>query len=168
MPPPIGVSDLWKMFEWLHSRKATNKSAIGEWLDAVYADLNDLASVWIKITTKLDKTTIEGNVHNGLEILRRGHNRHSQYVYGGRLQSFYHAASLVLQARGEQFDQSFVDDLGFLLMYRNNAAGVVNNEFKSDQAQINLWLGEMDVAFRSIQDQMRSLQVLIATFKASG
>ena len=168
MPLPIGVSDLWKMFEWLHSRKAANESAIGEWLDAVYADLNDLASVWMKITATLDETTIEGNVHNGLDILSRGRDGHSQYLYSGRLQSFYHAASLVLQARGEQFDRSFVDDLGSLLTYRNNAGGILSSEFKSDEAQIRLWLGEMDVALRSIQDQMASLQVLVATFKAPG
>jgi hypothetical protein len=51
----IGVSELWKIFEWLHGTVKGNRDEYRKraeaWLDAVYADIKDLSDIWLKLST---------------------------------------------------------------------------------------------------------------------
>jgi hypothetical protein len=69
--PIIGVSDIWKMFEWLHGNEKSNREQdhkrVEGWLDAVYSDINDLSDIWLKISAGRQLSSKEAE--RGSEIL---------------------------------------------------------------------------------------------------
>ena len=113
---PLGVSDVWKMFEWANHKKADNKAAVTEWLEAVYSDLNELSEVWIKIASALETADVDGEVAEAFEIINRRSDALSQRMFRERRVQFYESASSVLPLpKKTEFRDSFIEKLGDLL-----------------------------------------------------
>lgn len=165
----IGVGDLWKMFEWAHGREARNRKAIEEWLDAVYTDLSDLSQVWIKISSMAAAVPRE-DWRQVFAVFRRGADPQSQSVLAGRLEEFYRSASAVLHQQGRvRFGDSFVDHLGRIIMARNGARELLDEQphfvtLSADLAQHPAT--DMMSAVDALQKEIVALQALIEEFKA--
>ena len=165
----VGVSDVWKMFEWANGRKAARKQAVGEWLDAVYNDLEDLAKIWRRLSASLDAAELDHEVHRAVAVIRRGDDAGSQQWLAGRLLRFYEAASTVLRGRREvDMPNNFVQSLGHVLLERRKAREVFDEHFNGrtiDPTNTELHLRDMTSAADALQREAAALQVLIKTFK---
>lgn len=167
---PVSVADVWKMFEWANSRKAKNKEAVCEWLDAVYKDLEDISNVWAKICETLETADEEKEIGKGIEITLR-HSGLSQEMFASRLRSFYKSASLVLREKQSvEFRENFVGQLSRLLVERQRARHMLEKELPMQNVAADSKATETLIRIResvkAIQNEVASLQVMIQTFKA--
>jgi hypothetical protein len=164
----VGVSDLWKIFEWAHGlvsgSEADRRKRAEGWLDAVYADLKELSDIWLDIATT--QRVSFRQAERALEIVEGDERRRmSQSATFTRLSEFYRAASGVLPP-DNPFRETFLDSLGTLMVYRNRARGVLDRV-------VGAWdvspeeVEQMKAAASDLQRQAAILQAQITNFKAT-
>lgn len=164
----VGVSDLWKIFEWVHGRvagsKADRRKRVEAWLDAVYADLKELSDIWLAISTKHRVTFGQGK--RAVEIVQGDEaTRISQSATFTRLTEFYRGASRVLPPNSP-FQETFLQSLGPLMIARNHARGMLDRisgatDVSGDEAQ------KINAAALDLQRQAAILEAQIIDFKAT-
>jgi hypothetical protein len=167
---PLSIADVWKVFEWANRRKAESKTAVSEWLDSVYTDLEDLSRVWFRICENLDNANEKHEIEQAVKIIHRGELRSLQSLYASRLEEFYGATSLVLGSRqNSDFHGDFVLKLATVLQQRYRARQILEKELPLSTVapeNISETLLQMRKMAEAIQRDAVSLQVLIKTFKA--
>jgi len=176
----IGIGDIWKIFEWANGSKTKRDEIahqrIVEWLDGVLADLGHLSELWAKIMEDVSLIEIDPRRLTNVEPeLRRILS--CQTGAAERLHGFYYAASVVLN--GEKLhgngQESFVRMLSVLILTRQSGRQLVD-ELMENQVRMRFLssdnrvadLGSIRTAGEAIQREIAALQVLIATFKATG
>jgi hypothetical protein len=169
--PVIGVSDVWKMFEWLHKERDASrvqrKAAVIEWLEAVNKDLIQLSDLWSRMSNAGES-----------DAALRGHRIIEGYYFSlqsnaaSRLRAFYQSATLVIGGKVEErFQSNFMNALGALLLERDKARCSLDqqsNVLLLDSDATAESLRTIRSASAALQNEVASLQVLIANFKASG
>jgi hypothetical protein len=78
MHTPVSVADLWKIFEWAKGKKAEDKRAICDWLDSVYADLENLSESWLKISR------MQYSSSGGKEVVQVIHGEDGYFLLDGQ------------------------------------------------------------------------------------
>jgi hypothetical protein len=166
--PVLGVSDIWKMFEWLHGSVKSNRQEdhkrVEAWLDAVYKDIQDLSDIWLKISVGRQlssKQTQRGSkILHDIEAMRI-----PQALVSTSLGQFYRTASLVLHSNNP-FRDEFLDGLGSLLVNRNEARGILDRMFgRQDVSKEDV--ERLKAAAFELQKQAAILKADITTFKAT-
>src|SRR5215467_6924854 len=167
MALPIGVSDVFKIFEFATGRKAERRERVIEWLDAVYSDLEELSQLWVKIMADTESADLQES-KQALDILySRGfdENLHLQRALAGRLLQFYLSATKVLgnnksrRIVSEEDKNLFMFKLGSVLAARLKARNIVDDrwQFRFAERPVSL---SLENAYVSLQDELVSLQVL--------
>jgi hypothetical protein len=166
--PVIGVSDIWKMFEWLHGNEKSNREQdhkrVEGWLDAVYVDIKDLSDIWLKVSAGRELSSEQAE--RGKEILGDIEAmRIPQSLVSTSLGQFYRAASQVLRS-DNPFRDEFLDGLGSLLVKRNEARGILDRIF-GRQTVSKEDVERLKAAAFELQKQAAILKAQIITFKAT-
>ncbi|MGA2115690.1 MAG: hypothetical protein ABSH56_13190 [Bryobacteraceae bacterium] len=167
----IGVSDLWKIFEWANGRvsssEADRRKRAEGWLDAVYADLKELSDIWLDIAT--NQRVFFRQAKRALVIVEgdQSDERHfiSQAVTFTRLTEFYQATSRVLPP-DNPFRETFLNSLGTLMVYRNRARGLLDRNAGAWDVSPEE-VDQMKIAASDLQRQTAILQAQITNFKAT-
>jgi hypothetical protein len=191
--PAIGTSDLWKMFEWAHGWLGASKRArhqqIEKWLDAVYADLNELSMLWMELSANRqvarDREIRAGRIlASGVSLdylkVRKVRRQDtgirftksemvisgSQQIASSRLREFYDAASRVLPP-DNSFRETFLDSLASVLLARARAREAFDqiSDEQGPESTKEL-LASMNAAARELQENTAILQAAITTLKA--
>lgn len=172
MQLPLPLSEIWRVFEWAYGRKAENKKAVCEWLEAVYGDLESLSKVWFRICKSLETKRKNEAIDRARNFIVRSEMISRQSGFAGRLMEFNNSASLVLGTKETaDFHSDFVNRLGKLLSYRRNLRMIFEKELPialADPELAKMTLLRMGEEAEAIQREAVSLQVLIRTFKAKG
>jgi hypothetical protein len=171
--PIIGVTDIWKMFEWLHGNEKSNREQdhkrVEGWLDAVYSDINDLSDIWLKISAGRQLSSEEAE--RGSEILGDIEAmRTPQALVATSLGQFYRSATQVLRPNNP-FRDEFLDGLGSLLVKRVEVRDALDRIFLDRifglQHVSKEDLEKVKVAAFELQKQAAILKAEITTFKAT-
>lgn len=176
--PIVAVSDIWKIFEWVHGsrnkRDALAHHAVSEWLDGVLADLRHLSELWAKIVEDVSRIGDDPRRISSVppELLGM---LNIQLATGERLKSFYYAAPRVLGGKTTvDYRESFLACLAQLVLIRQSGRRLVENLMK-DRVEVRFLspdnstcdVSSIRGAGDAIQREIAALQVSIATFKAT-
>jgi hypothetical protein len=128
MAAVVGVSDIWKIFEWVHGRvsgsEADRRKRAEVCLDVVYADLKELSDISLAISATHYVTF--GQAKRAVKIVEGDEKmRTSQIATCTRLTEFYRGASRVLPP-DNPFREVFFDGLASLTASRNKARGMLD------------------------------------------
>ena len=174
MPSMIGVSDIWKMFEWtyrnLSGSRKERKTAIVQWLDEVNRNLTILSDTWLSICNGVEGSEFqspgEALRKSGIENVLGG-----QSIAAGVLKKFYESATAVMGGRVElKFHTDFNNALGTLLYERDIARTIIDSQERivaldSRNTRADA-LKDVRTAADSLQREVIALRVLITNFKA--
>jgi hypothetical protein len=166
----LGVSDLWKMFEWTYGRltgsEIERRKRVEAWLDAVYADLKQISDIWLEIVK--EKRISQSQADAVVRIVKGTNSSTAQLVqtiFGTRLEQFYDAASTVLPPENP-FRETFIHTLASILLMR--ARTRTKLEQLTGTWEINpQMIAELEAGALELQKQVAILQAQITTFKAS-
>jgi hypothetical protein len=166
----IGVSEVWRIFEWAFARGSERderaRQALIEWLDGIYKELEGLSESWIHI---IEWTrAFEGDVAS----VKVGtlETRVRQTILATRLRAFCDAAPIVLEeATKGQWRHSFVFVLSNVLARRDEARALLDSA--EERGNGHSWMNksanleQFREAGTALQQQIAALQAQIRNIK---
>jgi len=164
MALPISLGDLTKIYELAHEDGVHRREGIETWLTAVHQDLEALAEVWIQVLAGAEKRyEIDQMLH------WEGIYKYRQVRMATRLLQFYIAAEKVLFDRGpREFSEKFVFRLGSLLVARDRARALIDQEPGGlGAAEAAAALEKAKKFYEEMQEDIAQLQVLITTYRGT-
>jgi hypothetical protein len=169
--PAIGVSDIWKIFEYKTSETRRNRQAVIEWLESVYAGLDELSKLWREVVSKATAQQPDYEARAKAKRFIYAYTFYSPHniIFYSRLHEFYRAASEVLGEKNGAFVNTFVDALANVLQGRDEVRRTIERDggltTLSPDAQKPF--NDVVAAELALQAEIAKLQVVIKTFKAT-
>jgi hypothetical protein len=173
MAVSINVTDLVRIFR---DRKRRDRDDVGDWLDRVAFEAEEIADAWREMHTELQKGSIDLLKHPRLLSTLSHFAVYANIGHFEALQGFYKSASTVAggRLRPSVFD-ALMNGMGSVLQSREITRKLYEmsfSEIKSvyfvDDSNRAVDLGALSSAVKALVKEAAALKVLASNFRATG